>query len=89
MSNLMHLPASLAGYMNNIPVDVMRGLGVETVIVVDVEGKDDMGEWGKEDGPVCQGRALLCMIFGTRYQDKWSDGPNVGFYMQLRCECTI
>ena len=27
-------------YLNNIPVDVMRGLGVDTVIVVDVEDKD-------------------------------------------------
>jgi len=33
-------------------VDIMRSLGVETVIVVDVEGKDD----------VCEslGRCLLC-----------------------------
>ncbi len=31
------------GYMNNIPVDVMRGLGVDTVIVVDVESKDEAG----------------------------------------------
>ncbi|KAK9814559.1 hypothetical protein WJX72_007850 [[Myrmecia] bisecta] len=29
------------GYLNNIPVDVMRSMGVETVIVVDVEDKDD------------------------------------------------
>ena len=28
------------GYLNNIPVDVMRGLGVDSVIVVDVEDKD-------------------------------------------------
>lgn len=28
------------GYLNNIPVDVMRGLGVGTVIVVDVEDRD-------------------------------------------------
>ena len=32
---------SVARYLNNIPVDVMRGaLGVDTVIVVDVEDKD-------------------------------------------------
>ena len=31
------------GYMNNIPVDVMRSMGVDTVIVVDVESKDDSG----------------------------------------------
>lgn len=29
-----------ARYLNNIPVDVMRGLGVDSVIVVDVEDKD-------------------------------------------------
>ncbi|CAL8463928.1 g3463 [Coccomyxa elongata] len=29
------------GYLNNMPVDVMRGLGVDTVIVVDVEDRDD------------------------------------------------
>ncbi|KAA6424228.1 MAG: patatin-like phospholipase domain-containing 7, partial [Trebouxia sp. A1-2] len=29
------------GYMNNIPVDVMRSMGVDTVIVVDVEDRDD------------------------------------------------
>ena len=28
------------GYLNNIPVDVRRGLGVDSVIVVDVEDKD-------------------------------------------------
>ena len=28
------------GYLNNIPVDVMRGLGVGTVLVVDVEDRD-------------------------------------------------
>ncbi len=31
------------GYMNNIPVDVIRSMRVETVIVVDVESKDDYG----------------------------------------------
>lgn len=31
------------GYINNLPVDVMRGLGVESVIVVDVESKDESG----------------------------------------------
>ncbi|GLC44977.1 hypothetical protein PLESTB_001747900 [Pleodorina starrii] len=32
------------GYMNNMPVDVMRSMmGVDSVIVVDVEGRDDMG----------------------------------------------
>ena len=54
--------------MNNIPVDVMRSLGVETVIVVDVEGKDDMGEgpappyrWGSSTYD--QGKRGACMAF--------------------------
>jgi hypothetical protein len=35
----------MCSYMNNMPVDVMRGaMGVDSVIVVDVEGRDDMGE---------------------------------------------
>ncbi|KAK9808186.1 hypothetical protein WJX73_006212 [Symbiochloris irregularis] len=29
------------GYLNNIPVDVMRSMGVDTVVVVDVEDRDD------------------------------------------------
>lgn len=29
--------------MNNLPVDVMRSMGVDQVIVVDVEGKDESG----------------------------------------------
>lgn len=33
--------------MNNTPVDVMRSLmGVDSVLVVDVEGRDEMGEQG-------------------------------------------
>ncbi|KAI9142206.1 hypothetical protein BKA69DRAFT_1068943 [Paraphysoderma sedebokerense] len=29
------------GYLNNLPVDVMKGLGVETIIAVDVGSEDD------------------------------------------------
>lgn len=32
------------GYLNNLPVDVMRRAGVDTVLVVDVEAKDEAGE---------------------------------------------
>ncbi len=45
--HLRPLPAAncMCSYMNNMPVDVMRGaMGVDSVIVVDVEGRDDMGE---------------------------------------------
>lgn len=49
------------GYMNNMPVDVMRlAMGVETVLVVDVEGKDDMGEaWGGGKGGCAAPRCAL------------------------------
>ena len=41
---LTHPPSPRRSYMNSMPVDVMRGLmGVDSVIVVDVEGRDDMG----------------------------------------------
>eukprot|EP00798_Chlamydomonas_sp_ICE-L_P019927 gene19927-26631_t len=64
------------GYMNNIPVDVMRSLGVETVIVVDVEGKDDLG-WASltpYDGGVSGWRLLWdrwCPV------PSWRSKPNV------------
>lgn len=60
------------GYMNNLPVDVMRSLGVDTVIVVDVEGKDDTG-WRNltpYDGGVSGWRLLWdrwCPVPGWRF----------------------
>jgi len=60
------------GYMNNLPVDVMRSLGVDTVIVVDVEGKDDTGWRNLQpyDGGVSGWRLLWdrwCPVPSWRY----------------------
>ncbi|GIM01831.1 hypothetical protein Vretimale_6609, partial [Volvox reticuliferus] len=61
------------GYMNNMPVDVMRSMmGVDSVIVVDVEGRDDLG-WRSltpYDGGLSGWRLLwdrLCPIPGWRF----------------------
>lgn len=60
------------GYMNNLPVDVMRSMGVDTVIVVDVEGKDDTGWRNLQpyDGGVSGWRLLwdrVCPVPSWRY----------------------
>ena len=59
-------------YLNNIPVDVMRGLGVDTVIVVDVEDKD-ASVWrnlSAYDGGISGWRLLW---------DRWCPIPSLRF----------
>ncbi|GIL50015.1 hypothetical protein Vafri_6357, partial [Volvox africanus] len=69
------------GYMNNMPVDVMRSMmGVDSVIVVDVEGRDDLG-WRSltpYDGGLSGWRLLwdrICPIPGWRFASTASSGP--------------
>ena len=79
------------GYLNNIPVDVMRGLGVDSVIVVDVEDKD-ASVWrnlSAYDGGISGWQLLWdrwCPIPSLRYAASCGFGHLVGVSRWRTCQ---
>ena len=74
------------GYMNNLPVDVMRSMGVDQVIVVDVEGKDESG-WSaltsKLDGGVSGWRIFWDRTLGWLVPSWRSGAGDMPKYSQI------
>ena len=63
------------GYINNIPVDIVRSMGVDTVIVVDVESKDSMWQnLTPYEGGISGWQILW---------DKWCPVPSLRFGAQM------